>query len=203
MFKTKIAVAIAMGVLLTGCEVDDSPPSPEEENAYVDEQAAAQVRQTLASDQQDLKDTIAELQKKDPSVKDAYYSYNEKGEKELHVVKETANGQNSDMVWPLLGGMATGYLLAKAMTASGGMSQYSQSHAPTSQSSYAEDERRRRQNTSSSAYNTMMMNNARSSVRSSPSFGSSMKSATMTSRSSGVMSGSGARASSHGSSSGS
>lgn len=199
MSKSKIAVAVAMGVLLTGCEVDDSPPSPEEELAYVEEQAATQVRQTLASDQQDLKDTIAELQKKDPAVKDAYYSYNEKGEKELHIVRETADGQNSDSVWPLLGGMATGYLLAKAMTAGGGFQQYSQYNRPSSMSQYAEDERRKRQNSSSSAYTMMMLNNARSNVRSSPTYSTNVKAATMTARSSGIMAGSGARASSHGS----
>ncbi|MNY32223.1 hypothetical protein D3C86_1664250 [compost metagenome] len=159
------------------------------------------MRQTLASDEEDRKKTLAELQSKDPSVKDVYYSYNEKGEKQIHVVKETASGQNSDSVWPLVGGMATGFLLAQAMNNMGGMNNYSQRYKPSSSSSYAEEERRRRMNSVSSANTTMMMNRARTSVRSSPSFRSSMSSKVISSRSTGVMSGSSARAASHGSAS--
>jgi hypothetical protein len=195
MKNSHIAVAIALSSLLVGC--DEGPPSPEEEKAYVEEQAAAQVRQTLASDQQDLKDTIAELQKKDPSVKDAYYSINEKGEKELHVVRETADGQRSDSAWPLLGGMATGYLLARAMSAGGGVSNYSQSYPPASSNRCDKNDQRRCQNSGGSAYTTMLMNNARNSVRSSPSFKTDMTSKVLTTRSTGIMAnrggGSGAR----------
>ncbi|MNQ30231.1 hypothetical protein D3C85_435670 [compost metagenome] len=200
MDKTKLALAmVASTILLAGCE--PSQPSAEEESAYVDDEAQKQVRQTLASDEEDRKKTLAELQSKDPSVKDVYYSYNEKGEKQIHVVKETASGQNSDSVWPLVGGMATGFLLAQAMNNMGGMNNYSQRYKPSSSSSYAEDERRRRMNSVSSANTTMMMNRARTSVRSSPSFRSSMSSKVISSRSTGVMSGSSARAASHGSAS--
>ena len=200
MDKTKLALAmVASTVLLAGCEPDQ--PSTAEESAYVDDEAQKQVRQTLASDEEDRKKTLAELQSKDPSVKDVYYTYNANGEKEIHVVKETASGQNSDSVWPLVGGMATGFLLAQAMNNMGGMNNYSQRYRPSSSSSYAEDERRRRINSASSANTTMMMNRARTSVRSSPSFRSSMSSSVISSRSTGVMSGSSARAASHGSAS--
>jgi hypothetical protein len=200
MDKTKLALAmVASTVLLAGCEPDQ--PSAAEADAYVDDEAQKQVRQTLASDEEDRKKTLAELQSKDPSVKDVYYTYNEKGEKEIHVVKETASGQNSDSVWPLVGGMATGFLLAQAMNSMGGMNNYSQRYRPSSSSSYAEEERRRRVNSASSANTTMMMNQARTSVRSSPSFRSSMTSSVISSRSTGVMSGSSARAASHGSAS--
>ncbi|MNE67695.1 hypothetical protein D3C80_1633170 [compost metagenome] len=167
----------------------------------MDDEAAKQVRQTLASDEEDRKKTLAELQAKDPSIKDVYFSYNEKGEKQIHIVKETASGQNSDSIWPLVGGMATGYLLAQAMNGMGGMNNYSQRYKPSGYSSYAEDERRRRMNSVSSANTTMMMNQARTSVRSSPNYTSSMSKTVMSSRSSGVMAGSSARAASHGSAS--
>lgn len=201
MDKTKLTLlALAASAALTGCE--PAQPSADEERAYVEDEAQKQVRQTLASDEDDRKKTLAELQAQDPTVKDVYFSYNEKGEKQVHIVKETADGQNSDTMWPLLGGMAAGYLLAKAMTSSpGGMSGYAQQHRPLSSSTYAEDERRRRMNSVSSANSTMMMNSARNSVRSSPNFQSKMSSTVMSSRSTGVMSGSSARAASHGSAS--
>lgn len=199
MDKTKIALALVAAAALTGCE--PAEPSADEEKAYVDDEAAKQVRQTLASDEEDRKKTLAELQSKDPAIKDVYYTYNEKGEKEIHIVKETANGQNSDSIWPLVGGMATGYLLAQAINGMGGMNNYSQRYKPSGYSSYAEDERRRRMNSASSANTTMMMNNARSSIRSSPSFRSNMSSSVISSRSTGVMAGSSARAASHGSAS--
>jgi hypothetical protein len=199
MDKTKIALALVAAAALTGCE--PAQPSADEERAYVDDEAAKQVRQTLASDEEDRKKTLAELQAKDPSIKDVYYSYNEKGEKQIHIVKETANGQNSDSIWPLVGGMATGFLLAQAINGMGGMNNYSQRYKPSGYSSYAEDERRRRMNSVSSANTTMMMNQARTSVRSSPNYTSSMSKTVMSSRSSGVMAGSSARAASHGSAS--
>lgn len=200
MDKSKLTLlALAASAALTGCE--PAQPSADEERAYVEDEAQKQVRQTLASDEEDRKKTLAELQSKDPSVKDVYFSYNEKGEKQVHIVKETADGQNSDTVWPLLGGMAAGYMLASAMNSMGGMNAYSQRYQPVGRSTYAEDERRRRMNSVSSANTTMMMNSARSSVRSSPNFQSKMSSTVMSSRSTGVMSGSSARAASHGSAS--
>lgn len=200
MDKTKLALALAVStVILTGCEPEQ--PSPEEASAYVEDEAQKQVRQTMQSDEDDRKRTLASLQAKDPAVKDVYYTYNEKGEKEIHIVKETANGQNSDSVWPLVGGMATGYLLAQAMNGMGGMNNYSKRYTPSGSSSYDEEERRRRRNAASSSNVTMMMANARTSVRASPSFRSSMTSSVISSRSTGVMSGSSARASSHGSAS--
>lgn len=200
MDKTKLSLlAIAATAALAGCE--PAQPSADEERAYVEDEAQKQVRQTLASDEDDRKKTLAELQSKDPSVKDVYFTYNEKGEKQVHIVKETADGQNSDTIWPLLGGMAAGYMLASAMNSMGGMNNYSQRYQPIGRSTYAEDERRRRMNSASSANTTMMMNSARSSVRSSPNFQSKMSSTVMSSRTSGVLSGSSARAASHGSAS--
>lgn len=200
MDKTKLSLlAIAAATALVGCE--PAQPSADEERAFVEDEAQKQVRQTLASDEEDRKKTLAELQSKDPAVKDVYFTYNEKGEKQVHIVKETADGQNSDTIWPLLGGMAAGYMLASAMNSMGGMNNYSKQYQPVGRSTYAEDERRRRMNTATSANSTMMMNQARSSVRSSPNFQSKMSSTVMSSRSTGVMSGSSARASSHGSAS--
>lgn len=213
MNKTAFLIIGALAAVLSGC---DDAPSPAEEAAYVDEEAGSTTRAQLAEDQKDLDATVKELQSKDPSVKDAYYSYNEKGEKVLHIVREEANGQNSDSVWPMLGGAAVGalagYALAKSMNSQGGYSNYQKSYPPMSQAHYDEEERRKRRNTSSAIYTNTMMNNNRGYVRQAPTYRqnmtarttqtrSSFSSSGTTSRASGVMSGGGARAASHGGSS--
>ena len=201
----ELIVAAAAAVMLTGCEQQDEPPSQQEEAQYIEDQAAASTRQQLAADQADLKQTVEELRKKDPTVKDAYFTYNEKGEKELNIVREEANGGSSSSVWPLLAGAATGYAVASMMNSRGGYSGYAASNPPRSYQSYAdEDDRRRRMNSSSAAYTSTMMNNNRSAVRSSPNFRSSMSKSVISSRSSGVFAGStGARGGAHATSSGS
>lgn len=213
--KVALVIGAAMAVTLVGC--DQEPPSQAEEKAYVDDQASDAVRKQMAEDQKDLDATVKELQSKDPSVKDAYYSINEKGEKVLHIVREEANGKSSDSVWPMVGGMAAGamggYLLAKAMNSQGGYNQYQSSNRPMTSQQFDEDERRRNRNTATSGYANSMMNQQRSAVRSNPSFRSNMNSSvssyrssgsfkassgTGSSRATGIMSGgSGARAASH------
>lgn len=219
----KVALIIgALAATLAGCE--EQPPSQAEESAYVDDQASDAVRKQMAEDQKDLDATVKELQSKDPSVKDAYYSYNEKGEKVLHIVREEANGKSSDSVWPMVGGLAAGalggYAMAQMMNSRGGYSNYQSSNRPMYSQQFNEDERRRERNMATSGYANTMMNNSRSAVRSNPSYRTRMNSSvsnyrsagsfkassggTGSSRASGVMSGgSGARATSHSSSFGS
>jgi len=201
----EVFVAAAAALVLVGCEHQDEPPTPEEEAKYLEDQAASATRQQMAADQEDLKQTVAELRKKDPSVKDAYFTYNEKGEKELNIVREEANGSSSSSVWPLLAGAATGYAVASMMNNRGGYSGYAASNPPRSYQSYAdEDDRRRRTNAGTAAYTSTMMNNNRSAIRSSPSFRSSATKAVISSRTSGVFAGStGARGGAHAVSSGS
>lgn len=213
MNKKAFLIIGALASVLAGC---DQEPTPAEEAAYVDEEAGNTTRAQLAEDQKDLDATVKELQSKDPSVKDAYYSYNEKGEKVLHIVREEANGKNSDSVWPMLGGAAVGalggYALAKAMNSQGGYNSYQNSHPPMSQAHYDEEERRKHRNTATAGYTNMMMNNNRGFVRQSPTYrqnmassvsnyrsGGSYSSSGTTSRASGIMSGGGGgRSAAHG-----
>lgn len=222
MNKKVIALAAASLVILAGC--DDSPDYAEEQ-AYVDEEAGQATRAQLAEDEKDLQATVKELQTKDPSVKDAYYGVGANGEKQLHIVREEANGQSSDSVWPLVAGAGAaaigGYALAKMMNQNGGMQQYQQQHQPLQSTQCNEQDRRKCRNSGSSAYTSMLMNNNRAAVTSSPSYRSNMNNrvsqwraspssapatykAAAASRASGVMSGGGgARAASHGGGSGS
>lgn len=191
---TLLALAVA-SIALTGC---DDTPSPDEELHYLDQAAGAEVRKQTQEEQTDLKNTVTELQAKDPSVKDAYYGVNANGDKELHVVRDNGDGQVSDMVWPLIGGAVTGFALAKLMNSYGGYSGYTSVAHPVNQTYYAnnDDERRKRRNVVVSGYNGWMMNNARSTIRMQPNYRTTMKAAVVSSRSSGIFTGgSGSRSS--------
>lgn len=220
----KVVVLASALALLAGCDSGDAA-YPDEEQAYVDEQAGAQTRQQLAEDEKDRQAALKELQAQDPTVKDVYFTMDENGKKQMHVVREEANGQSSDSVWPMVAsagaGALGGYLLAKAITGSGGVSQYQQQHPPlqTTQCDNR-DERRKCRNGASSGYMAAMMNQNRAAVRAQPNYRQNMnnrvsqwraapssapatvQSATQ-SRAKAVFanSGSSARASSHGSSS--
>lgn len=167
----KMVVAVAAAAMLAGCdEQPDYVSGPSEQDEFVEQQAQANVREALSLEEKDRTVTLAELQRKDPSVKDVYFTYDDRGNKEVHVVKEEADGTKSDSLWPLIGGMATGFALASLMNSNGGASNFASSHRPVMSSPYVEEERRRRQNSSSAAYTTMMMNTQRQAVRSAPSY---------------------------------
>lgn len=184
---TLLAIAVT-SIALAGC---DQAPSKDEELHYLDQQAGAEVRKQTQDEQTDLKQTLTELQSKDPYVKDAYYGVDEKGDKVLHVVREEANGQASDMIWPLIGGAATGFALAKLMNSYGGYGGYSNLSQPVGRTYYqnTEDERRKRRNVVVSGYNSYLMNNARSTIRMQPNYKTTMAKAVVSSRSSGIFSG--------------
>lgn len=157
-----LAVALA-ALALTGC--DDDNPSQDEENQFVQSEALKESNAQQAADQKDLEQTIKELQQQDPTVKDAYYGVDKDGNKQLHIVKEEANsGGYSETVWPLVGGLATGYLLAKMFSSNGGYSHYNGSYRPSNSYSYMEDDRRKHRNTVTSGYTGAIMNSSRASA---------------------------------------
>lgn len=213
MKKTVLAAAItAASVLLAGCGPDE--PTQDEVQAYVDGEAQKVVRTQVAADEAELKDALVQMQSVDPSIKDIYYAIDDKGNKVLHVVhsntspaastgaasaqptggqQAVADNSVSDMVWPMVGGMAAG-ALAASMMKSGSLSSFSHQNPPMSNRVYREEERRRERNVATSGYVNSMMGGARNSVRSSPNFSSSMRSTVISSRSSAIFSGSSARA---------
>lgn len=219
MNKKVIALAAVSLALLAGC---DDQPDYEEQQAYVDEEAGQATRTQIAEDEKDLQATVKELQSKDPSVKDAYYGVGPNGEKQLHIVREEADGKSSDSIWPMVGGAAMGalggYALAKMMNQSGGYQNYQQQNQPLQTTQCNEQDRRRCRNGGSSAYATALMNNNRGAVRANPAYQTNMNNrvsqwrtspssappaykAVAASRASGIMSSGGSRSASHGGSS--
>lgn len=179
--KLSLAVAMAMGLFLTGCN--------EAAQTFTPEQVNSATRTQLNKDDAELKQALADAQAKDPTIKDMYYSINDKGEKELNIVREVKDpktGESSAMssVWPLLGGMAAGMLISNMMQGGAMRGGYAPSHSYTR--SYADE--RRRKNSAMSGYSGYVRNNTVRSF-SSKSYGSGYSSSSST-RSAGAFSGS-------------
>lgn len=192
MKKTLIALMITsiLASSLTGCGKSDEQLRMEaqaaafqklqadQEQAKLEEAEAEKLAaEQAAADDKELAGVITELKKGDPLVRDAYYGFNEKGDRVLHVVRDNppqpvqpqqpqyqqgANGQPviinnqpaqaassgiSETIWPLVAGAGAGMLLANAMNSSGGFDRYRDSHQGYSNRYYNDDNDYRRQRT--------------------------------------------------------
>jgi hypothetical protein len=208
MNRSLLAAAIAAAsIFIAGCE--EQEPTPEEKAAYINSEAEKQVRAQVSADETELKTALVQMQSVDPSIKDIYYGLDDKGNRVLHVVHQNdkpsaststaapssstpgqtvaATSDVSDMVWPMVGGMAAG-ALAVSMMKSGSFSSFASNNPPASSRVYREEERRKERNVATSGYVNTMMGGARSSVTRNPNFGSSMRSSVIGSRSSGIFS---------------
>lgn len=200
------AAVIATSMLsLTGCEQE---VSGKDMDAYVEDTAKSETMAQVAKEDIDLKDNLTKLQEKDPSVKDAYYSVDDKGQKQLHVVREDAEKPDSvqNSVWPIVGAMAGGAILGN-MLASGGANNYVRQNPPAASGYYAREDEKKNRNTYSGGYVGSVMNTNRNNIYSATPPGSSaLRAATLSTRSTGIWGGSSggssARAASHSSSSG-
>ncbi|MND22808.1 hypothetical protein D3C80_131940 [compost metagenome] len=197
MNKTFIALMVA-SIVLTGCGKSDEEIRQEQlaQQAQLELIAQQNAKAQQEADDLELAGIITELKKGDPLVKDAYYGYNEKGERTLHVVRENppqpvqqpqyqqgANGQPviinntqpaassgvSESVWPLLAGAGAGMMLANAINSGGGYNNYQQSHRPYSNSYYNDDSSYRRERTKVvNNYHTTVVQKTRQTVRANP-----------------------------------
>ena len=198
MNKTIIALMIA-SIALAGCGKSDEEIRQEQaaQAAQLELIAAQNAKQQQEADELELAGVIAELKKGDPLIKDAYYGYNEKGDRVLHVVRDNppepvqaqapyqqgANGQPviinnqpaqqaasgvSESVWPLLAGAGAGMLLAQAMNSSGGYNNYQQSHRPYSNSYYSDNDYRRERVKVVNNYKTVVVKQNYEVVRNNP-----------------------------------
>lgn len=198
--KSALALSVLTATLaLAGCD-DEEEPTTDDVHDYVEQEAKSQTMESISKDEIELKKSLDELHKTDPSVKDLYYSANENGEKQLHVVRDNPTSESassvSETVWPILGGVAAGALVSH-MISSGGVNKYAQSYPPSSNSYYSQEDHRKKKNEYTSGYvNTMMMQN-RAGLYSSPSLSSNVRSA-VSSRSTGVFSATSARSGGYG-----
>lgn len=199
MNKTLIALLVS-SIVLAGCGKSDAEIQAEQaaQAAALEQIAQQNAKQRQEAEDAELAGVVAELKKGDPLIKDAYYGYNEKGDRVLHVVRENppepvqaqapqyapgANGQPviinnqpaqqasggvSESIWPLAAGVGAGMLLAQAMNSSGGYNNYQQSHRPYSNSYYSDNDYRRERTKVVNNYHTTVIKQTREVVRKDP-----------------------------------
>jgi hypothetical protein len=165
--KRSVLFLTTASVLLTACDNSThTPPKPVAEISTSMESVAPAVESQevsqLRAENDDLRNELAKLQAVDPTVKDVYYGLDENGERVLHVVKEETNGASassmSSTIWPLLGGMAAGAVIAK-MVSSGGVSNYASHYPPArTQSFYSRDDERSERNRAYDSYRSRYQN---------------------------------------------
>ncbi|MND52999.1 hypothetical protein D3C80_440240 [compost metagenome] len=178
-----LALAVGASSVLTGCSEDfENPADTAADNADID----SQTRTKMASEERELKEELKKLQDKDPSVKDMYYSYNDKGEKQVNVVREvkdekTGESKMAETVIPMMAGMMLGQMMANNMMMTAMMMSNSGGYNNTRY--YSQSEQRKRRNTAVAGYAT----GTRNSV--SRSFVSSRPSSAFSTRSTGALSG--------------
>jgi Ni/Co efflux regulator RcnB len=123
MKKTLIACLIAsiVATSLTGCGKSQEELKKEADLAAYhqmlqdqaqqkqeDEQAAALAAEQAAADEKELNGVVAELKKGDPLIRDAYYGYNEKGDRVLHVIRDNPPAPAPTVQAAPMGGYAGG-----------------------------------------------------------------------------------------------
>jgi hypothetical protein len=182
------AVIATSALSLTACEQE---VSGKDMDAYVEDTAKAETMAEVAKEDTDLKDNLAKLQAKDPSVKDAYYAVNDKGEKELHVVTENPQDPEKveNSVWPIVGAMAGGAVLGH-MLSSGGASNYVQQYPPRTSSYYSREDEKKNRNTYSSVYTSSIMANRRAAIyKATPPGSPALKQAVLSTKTTGIYAG--------------
>ena len=193
-----VTSSIVIGTVLTisGCEDTDS---------YYKEEARSLAQENISKEESELAQKLQDLKAVDPTVKDAYYGVDSEGNKELHIIREE-NGEESSSIWPLVGGMAAGYLMA-SMIGSGSVNNYSSENRNMYRGGYrcerrlnSDECKRNRHMVVSSYYNysNTQSNNMVRSPSYKPKYSPNLKSYTTriaSSRTSGALSGSSARSS--------
>lgn len=148
MKKAYIGVLCAAAVM-AGCQEEQR--SFESLDLRDQSEIDSQARSMVAQEQAALAAELEKAKASDPSIKDAYYSVNENGEKQLHIVHENEKGEPTSTVWPMLGGLAAGALLAN-MINMGGVNNYASYHRPAYVYHRSYEEERKRKNYATSGY---------------------------------------------------
>lgn len=88
----KSAITVALFTLY-GCddsnyETYDETSSQEAQKEFIADTVKQQTLSEIQNDSKELKDALKQMQERDPSIVNLYYGVNDKGEKELHIVKD-------------------------------------------------------------------------------------------------------------------
>ncbi|UUW39781.1 hypothetical protein VP14_094 [Vibrio phage VPMCC14] len=101
-----LATAIASVLVITGCEQShDNVTTVPTMDDLVRQEAIKQSLSESNKEKEEIRMFLETARKQDPSIKDAYYSYDENGNKMLNVVREDTSQQSSSDGDEGLGGM--------------------------------------------------------------------------------------------------
>ena len=114
----KLGVVTLIATSLVGC---DQQTEQEQMESYVRDEAAAQASAALNRDRAELDEAIRIAKAQDPRVVDAYFTFNEKGEKQLNLIreKEDGSGEMENFLMPMLIGMMAGQMLSNMFSSPG------------------------------------------------------------------------------------
>lgn len=107
----KLGLVALIATSLVGCEQQSEQERME---SYVRDEAAAQATRALNADRAELDDALRTAQAQDPRVVDAYFTFNEKGEKQLNLIREKddGSGEVENFLMPMIMGMLAGQMLS-------------------------------------------------------------------------------------------
>lgn len=161
--NTSLAALIASSLI--GCvPADDNA----EFDSYVRQEAAKLATQKQELDKRELELALREAKLKDPTIKDMYYSVDDRGERQLNVVHQSAdNNDGMETFTYALMGAAAGMFMSNMMMNSSGPSYYRQRAASHYVGSVADTERRKRSYAGAYVINTnsRITNNVYSKAR--------------------------------------
>lgn len=172
-----VITAAISSLALIGCE--HSEPSPPTIDDLVHKEATKASLEQSNREQQELKEFLAAARERDPSVVDAYYSVDEKGNKVINLVRNTGEKDDSGMGvletvgMAMVGGMV-GSMLANALVPNNPPSNYYRNNSAYYRRMNEDDERRYRGG-AVAAYNNHMVSQNIQSVRNSPTKMSNIK----------------------------
>ena len=131
-----LSFLVISSILMVGCDQGNDYKLPEK-NSQSTTVIPAPPSAQITQEQAELKEYLAQMQAKDPSIVDAYYGVDENGEKVLHVIQKDESSTASDgsgsalssFMWSMAGGL-TGAMLMNAFMNRGGMSGMTNNYPP-------------------------------------------------------------------------
>lgn len=155
MKKTFVYAVIFSTIFATGCDQKSETPHNTSISNHTINTAGDQAYQSLyeTEEEKELKTIVEKMKLQDPTIVDAYYSFDKQGEKILNVVKEDestvgdTNGNSSDgssglstFMWSMAGGFAASMLYDSFTKNKGNMNAVSNQYRPmgTNRSTYSQ-----------------------------------------------------------------